>query len=111
MVLIDSGDYNNRIRIEYVTRTADGMGGFDEAWAELKTVWGQYRQLSGNELLKQQAVNPIISVAVRIRYRSDVTTDNRLYYGGNYLNIIEVNNTDNEYKELLLKCEVRHSGQ
>jgi SPP1 family predicted phage head-tail adaptor len=108
---LTAGEIKNSILIEKRSRTPNSMGGRAETWSTLCTVWGRYRQLSGKELLLQQQVNPLISVEITIRYRSDVTTDNRIYYRNKYHNILSVIDLENKRCWLQLMCEVKHSDQ
>jgi len=87
------------------------MGGYSESWSTLCTVWGRYRQLNGKELLLQQQVNPLISVEIAIRYRTDISTDNRVLYMNKYHNILSVIDVDNKREWLKIMCEVKNSEQ
>lgn len=43
------GRLDQRIAIQRVTLTADGMGGSTETWATLATVWASMRAVGGSE--------------------------------------------------------------
>lgn len=106
-----AGELKNQILFEKRSRAPNGMGGFVDTWSTLCTVWGKYRQLSGKELLLQQQVNPLISVEIAVRYRTDITTDVRAFYKNNYHNILSVIDEDNKREFLKIMCEVKHSEQ
>lgn len=106
-----AGEIKNSIRFDKRSRTPNGMGGFTEAWSTMCTVWGMYRQLRGRELFNQQQVNPLISVQIDIRYRTDIDTDKRAYYRNEAHNILSVIDVDNKREWLTLMCEVRHADQ
>ena len=46
---------NRRLRLEEVTRVADGAGGFTEAWVEKGWLWAEVRSLSGRETTQGRA--------------------------------------------------------
>lgn len=59
---------NRRLRLEQVSRTADGAGGFTEVWVELGKVWAEVRSLSGRETT--QGGVPLSVQRFRITLRS-----------------------------------------
>ncbi len=112
-----ASELKNSIRFDKVSRTPTTMGGFTEAWTTLCTVWGRYRELGGTgygvnrELFQQQQLNPLITVEIVIRYRTDITTDVQAFYNTKLHNILNVIDIENRHEWLKLYCEVRHSGQ
>jgi len=41
--------YRHRVIIQSFTAVSDGMGGWEEAWADLATVWARVEALKGEE--------------------------------------------------------------
>jgi SPP1 family predicted phage head-tail adaptor len=108
---MNPGILRSRIIIEKKAFTDNGFGGYTETWSTLATVWAKVEHLSGRELQMAQQVSPNINYEMTIRYRSDVTTDQRINYGGKYFNIRDVKDLDNMHQWMFLKCEVRESEQ
>ena len=108
---LTAGEMKNQIRFEKVSRLPNQMGGYVPTWSLLCTIWGKYRQLSGKELLLQQQVNPLITVEIITRYRTDISTDNRAFYNNKYHNIISVIDEENTRVWLKIMCEVKQSDQ
>lgn len=108
---MNSGILRSRITIEKKSFADNGFGGQIETWSALATIWAKVEHLSGRELQLAQQVGPEITYEITIRYRSDVTTNHSIKYGGKYFNIRDIKDLDNMHKWLFLKCEVRESEQ
>ena len=101
-----TGDFKQRVSIEYVTVTEDGMGGGLENWTELVKEWVNIIPLSASQRLQMGAQGVGTTHRVQVRYRDDLDTlgyakkkyDNklRLIYGERIFNIQYV---INEYEE------------
>lgn len=72
------------------------------------TVWAEVKDLSGRELFQARQVNSEVTVNVRIRRRTDVTSRHQIAYvnGGRTrtLEIVAVLNPDNRKTEQNLLC-------
>jgi len=106
-----AGEMKNRLLFQKRARATNSMGGYIDTWSTLCTIWGRYRQLTGREAILQQQLNPLVTVEVIIRYRTDINTDRRLYYMNKYHNIISVIDINNRHEHLRLLCEERQSDQ
>ena len=94
------GDLNKRITVQTATRTADGLGGFTEVWANTFKAWAAIWPVSAVEQVRNQSISTEISHRIRMRYRSGVTTAQRIKFGSRYFNIAAVINP-NEKDEML----------
>ena len=108
---MQAGILRSRIIIEKQSLVDNGFGGMGVTWSTMATVWAKVEHLSGRELQMAQQVSPDVTYETTIRYRSDVTTNHRINYGGKYFNILDVKDLDNMHKWIFLKCEVRESEQ
>jgi SPP1 family predicted phage head-tail adaptor len=108
---MNPGALRSRIIIEEKSIANNGFGGHSETWSALATVWAKVEHLSGRELQMAQQVAPEITYEMTIRYRSDINTNYRIYYAGQYFNIRDIKDLDNMHWWLFLKCEVRESEQ
>lgn len=83
----------------------NAVGEPNVGWADYLTVWASVDPVTGNEpFLAQQHLSRVTS-KIRMRYRSGVTSDMRVSYGGNYYDIKAVLNWGERNAELMLLCE------
>ena len=91
--MLGTGKLDQRVTLERRTRTADGMGGFAEAWGVIATVWAQVLPLRGAEKWEAMRVTADSRMKVRIRWRGDAdgqpyyTVADRLVWRGRTYNI------------------------
>lgn len=91
---------DKKIRILSYVHSVDSMGfGIDE-WQPIHSgrLWAYYRQLSGNEYYASAMVNATEEVVFTINYRTDVTTEMLIEYGGKYYDITRIDNFEG-YKD------------
>lgn len=102
------GSLRQRVTIQTLTKTEDGVGGWNHSWADTVTVWADLFPLSGGEIYKQGQVQSPVTHKCVIRYRTGVTTNQRITYGGNPYNIRAVLNLNerSEWLELHLESGV-----
>ncbi|MFN3424889.1 MAG: phage head closure protein [Novosphingobium meiothermophilum] len=100
---MNAGRLNRRARIEALTDTADGQGGFTRVWAELGGVgnggvWIEARPAGGNATLEAGVNLQTQAWSFTMRFRSDVTTAMRLAAdwlpAGHYIAIESLNDPD-----------------
>ena len=99
------GNLNKRVTIQgrVVTQSTTGME--IETWSDLDTVWACVQPIKGKEFWQAQQISSKLDMRVTIRYRSNVSTLNRLKYGNRYFDIVAVINTDERNRFLTLMCE------
>lgn len=91
--------YFNDITVQRSTTTTDAWGNTIQSWATHLTVKGLIRQLSGSQPSISQ--NDIAISSHRMYCRVvDITTNDRVVYGGKYYDVVRVNNVMN-FGELL----------
>ncbi|PTW43900.1 phage head closure protein [Rhodovulum kholense] len=84
---------DQRVTIERLSRTPDGMGGATESWAPVATVWAQVLPLRGAETWEAMRVSPATRMKVRIRWQGGAagqpfcTPADRLVWRGRAYNI------------------------
>lgn len=82
-----AGRMDRRIVIQSVSRVQDASGEPLESWSTLATVWAAVSPIRGNERFVDSQEKAERTTRFRIRYRSDVTADNRISYDGNIYDI------------------------
>lgn len=100
----------HRIKIQSKTQTADGMGGFTEAWSAGNDVWAMWQPMSGSERVKAMGIEPTLAVKAVIRFRGDdngapyYSAADRVIYRGRTYNIKSISDVDGmqDWLELML---------
>ena len=90
---LPSGVLRELFAIESATETRNEAGESVQAWAEVGRVMGSYEAISYSEQSRMAAVGGSTSATVRIRFRPDVTSAQRLRWvsrGGRLLYISSV---------------------
>lgn len=102
-MIMQIGELNKRITLQYETKTSDSMGGYDTTWTDDLTVWAAIWPRSAKEIRRNEHPTMEISHQIRIWYHSTITTRWRIKYGTRYFNIISIINPDekNSYLDIL----------
>lgn len=109
---IHAGMLSERVTFERQVRTADGLGGYTEAWRAdpTGTVPARLRPLSGSETYRAMRIAPTATYQLYCRFRGDsnrnpyYTPAFRVVYQGRYFNILHVFDVELEgrWLEMLL---------
>ena len=99
-----------RIKIQSKTQTADGMGGFTEAWSAGDDVWAMWKPMSGSERVRAMGIAPTLAVKAVIRFRGDeygapyYSAADRVTYQNRTYNITSIADVDGmqDWLELML---------
>lgn len=81
--MVGSGRLNKRVTIQSAVSGSPAINDFGEknlVWTDLAEVWAAVEPLTGREFWAQQQVQSEITVRVKVRYRSDITTGMRVVY-------------------------------
>ncbi len=104
MVNTQIGQRNTRIRIESEVLSGDGQGGHTKTWAVLAVVWALVEPLTSREALQAQQTTAVLSTAVTIVFRSDISVKQRIRIGPRVLQIESYQDPDGRKDELRLLC-------
>lgn len=77
---MNSGDLDRRVSLQSVTVSRDAYGAAIETWASFSTVWASLEPLSGGETFASENILTQSTHIIEMRYRSDLTTEDRLVY-------------------------------
>lgn len=80
--LLDIVELRHRITFQSVAQVTDGMGGFTSTWGDVATVWAKVEPVNASERLISEKLETQRSHKVKIRYRTDITTDMRFIFKG-----------------------------
>ena len=84
-------------------QTQNSVGEVTTTWTTVATVWAAIEPQTGGEGIEQAAVVAQVTHSVRIRRRTDVTPDMRLYEGTRVMEILAVLDA-NKPGEMRLAC-------
>jgi SPP1 family predicted phage head-tail adaptor len=85
-----AGKLDRRITIQRVTTAPNAFNEPVETWIDVATVWAQQRPNRGSERFSAQEINGRAVLTFHIRYRGDVTVQNRILYRGRSWNILDI---------------------
>lgn len=98
------GNRNTRMRIEKPTLTSDGQGGHSTSWGLLGVVWGLVEPITQRDALQATQVTAVLSSAVTIVYRSDISAKDRILIGARTLQVESYQDRDGRKDELRMLC-------
>lgn len=87
---MNPGKMDRRIALQSLTVTKSSSGAPQNTWTTQATVWAEFRQTKGTEVLEQAQERTKESGIFFIRYRSDVATTWRVQYAGRDWDIVAV---------------------
>lgn len=94
----------HRVTLQRISRAEDGQGGFTETWDDIATLWASIEPLKGYERMQAMQLKTPTTHRVRLRYRADVTTKDRLIYDGRAFDVAEAINEGEAKLWLRLSC-------
>lgn len=100
-----AGDLRERVTLQSVSTTRDIVGGLVESWATTATLWAKVEPMSARESWYRQQMNASASWKVSIRYRSGVTSKQRIVWGTRTFEVRGVTDPDNRRRYLELACD------
>ena len=101
-----AGPLKKLITIERLPGGKDNNGDPNSEWVLVTRALANIRFLNGKEALMASKEVSTASASIRIRYRTDVTADMRIVYGGQIFNILAILPNLDSREFLDLACEV-----
>lgn len=96
------------IWIQEKIQTADGEGGFNDVWTNVKQLWAEVSPIQAKQVFQYRSISVDASHFVKIRGYAGITEYQRIDFGGRYLEILAIENIQESDFELFLTCkEVR----
>lgn len=107
-----AGTLRERVELVWFQPTDGGEWGQPHGtWTTWATVWANVTATGGGEIVKDDAPQASTTYTVRMRYRDDVTAEDRLVRRGKTLEIVSVIDPDGRRRELLIQAmEHRANG-
>ena len=98
------GRMNQRVRIEQAVSVTDGHGGQSTSWTARAVVWALVEPLTSREALAAQQVTAVLSTAVTIWFRDDISVKDRICLRDRTLHIESYQDPTGRRDELRLLC-------
>lgn len=98
-----AGPLRHHCSVQQQARTPDGLGGYTQAWAEVRKIWTEITTPSGKTSPVSQQLTALVTAEIRARYASDLVAGLRLVNSGTTY-LIEAALPDNERVMLRLLC-------
>lgn len=93
------GGFRHRVKIQEETATADEGGGYSRTWTDVDTMWCSIEPVNPREVFQANQIQARVTHKILTRYRTDVSSANRLLFGTRAFNIRSVT-TKNERSRL-----------
>jgi SPP1 family predicted phage head-tail adaptor len=97
---------NERITLQKEIKVLDSLGGAVTSWVDIATIWaGIIEELSNDTSKEKDQVQSFIKAKITIRFRTGISTLQRVKYGNRYFSILSAINKDGKNEQLVLKCK------
>jgi SPP1 family predicted phage head-tail adaptor len=105
------GGMRYRITIEQAAETRGASGGISRAWSALVAVWADVQFNRGREFFAARQLLAEKNAVIKIRYRSDVSSANRVVFNGQTYNIVDAVPEAGRKRYLFLYCSTGASPE
>jgi len=96
----------HRVKLQEVVCSADTKGaGSTETWLEIAKVWASITPISALERVESNARQETITHEITMRYKSQLTSADRIVYGSRIFNIKQILNPDYRNEMLTMLVE------
>lgn len=101
---LDPGKLDRRITLQTRTTTRDDEGSAVTSFRDEAKIWAEKVSETSSEARRLLSVRSGATVVFRIRYRSNLTSEHRIYFEGRYYDIVgdPVEDTAHERHEAML---------
>ena len=103
--MVAVGDLRRRLALEAASDVADGSGGMVRTWASLAEVFAAVTPRRRREDVVNGRAVGLVTHAITIRWRGDVTGDMRFVDGGTVYRVLSVEDADPKRRFLECWCE------
>ena len=102
---MNAGQLKHRVTVQKLAVTRDSTGEELETWSNVGTRWAKIEPLRGKENYQRSGETTTNFYKVLMRYEAGLlSTDRRLVYGSQYLDIESVINIDEANSDYELTC-------
>jgi SPP1 family predicted phage head-tail adaptor len=110
MTPLRAGDLRHKITVRRATEIKTDTGGYKTDWCDYAELWAEVTALDGREIVMDQVLQGISVYRVRIRWRSDLTTEDQLRsaadcFGGRDVNVLSIADPDGRRNQLIIMAD------
>ncbi|MDR1499177.1 MAG: phage head closure protein [Rickettsiales bacterium] len=103
MVKYRTNDLNRKVKLQQLTKTSDGAGGFITQWESVKDVWCKIELISNITNRNFGVLETGATHLVVVRRLNNIDKNTRFMYNNSIFNIKHLNDLDNNFTEII--CE------
>ena len=100
-----AGALRHRVVIQSVGSTYDDYGDLSDSWTTAASVWASIDPVSGQEKDIAGELSGVVTHKIKIRYRSGITTQNRITFDSRVFQIEAVRDWQERNIYLELQCK------
>jgi SPP1 family predicted phage head-tail adaptor len=100
-----AGEFRSRVTLRKPVKTRTEWGDVVTTYEDVAETWAAVEWQSGRRYEAAAKLNAEVQGVVRLRYRTDVKADWRIYYSGRVLEILSIANAWERNAELVLQCK------
>jgi len=100
-----SGEFRSRVTLRKPVKTRATEGDVRVTYEDVAETWAAIDWKSGRRYEAAAKLNADVQGVIRLRYRTDVKADWRIYYSGRVLEILSIANAWERNAELVLQCK------
>ncbi|NRF91534.1 phage head closure protein [Paenibacillus frigoriresistens] len=104
--MIEAGKLRHTITIKSLKPTRNSYGESTQEWVDFLTIRASKEPLIGNEYFNAAAVQSLVEIKFRARYRSGITNAMRIHHGTEVYEILSAINVQSLNRELLIYCKL-----
>ena len=107
-LFIEPGALRTELSLQAATAVSDGLGGFDEEWSEVATVFGRIEPISADSPFGADQTLETVTHRIILRHRQDVRSGMRFCRADRTFEIVTVYDPDETGRYLV--CRAREVG-
>lgn len=105
---VNAGELRHRVTIQHFIEQRDEYNNLlDKAWVEYKKLWAKVEFLSVKDTLTAKVAGSETTARLKIRKRTDITTEMRVLWKGQTFQIVSPPKPDNENGEIYVTFELK----
>ncbi|WP_111860879.1 phage head closure protein [Acinetobacter sp. CFCC 10889] len=105
---VNAGELRHRVTIQHFVEQRDEYNNLlDKSWTEYKKLWAKVEFLSVKDTLTAKVAGSETTARLKIRKRTDITTEMRVLWKGQIFQIVSPPKPDNENGEIYVTFELK----
>lgn len=99
------GNMSSRVTLQRKTETQNDSGGQAVVWSDVTDIWAKIEAEKMDKYLIAQGLTQVLTHKISIRYRSDITTHDRLVWGSRTFQIHGIVIVEERDRFMVLSCQ------